>query len=98
MNDGIKSAYERALERLEDQGIERPRDEAFSKDQMAEMDQIRARATARIAELEILLKQGLASASDPTEREKREQEFRRERERIESKRDRELEKLRAQSE
>lgn len=97
MSDGIKSAYERALERLDDQGIERPRDEAFSEDQIAEMDAIRAKAQAKIAELEILLKQGLEGSSDPADREQKEQGFRRERERIESKCERDVEKLRAQA-
>jgi hypothetical protein len=64
---------------------------------MAQMDDIRAKAEAKLAELEIYHKQALARASDPAERERETSDFQRDRERIESKRDRDLEKIRQSS-
>ena len=41
---GIKSAYELALERMEREGIERPREDAVSEATRREMDEVRRRA------------------------------------------------------
>ena len=54
MADELKSAYERALEKLKEQGVES--DPApVTEEQKAEMDKIRALYRSKIAELEIAL-------------------------------------------
>ncbi len=92
--EGLKSAYERALEKLEQSGIEPPREEAYSPEVIAEMDDVRSRAEASLAELDIRHRGKLATLGDPTEREKEEADYRAEVERIESARDRKLDRLR----
>ena len=76
---GMKSAYELALERLESQGIERPREEALSAAQREQVAEARRKAEAKIAELEILHKDRLTGMGDPAKREEEERDFRRER-------------------
>ena len=90
----MKSAYEIALERMADQGIERPREEALSDVIRQEMAEARQRAAAALAELEILHRDRLAKLADPVERGEEEDDYRRERRRIEERRDRQIEKLR----
>ncbi len=90
----MKSAYELALEQMEKQGIERPRAEALSDAEREQVAEIRRKAKAKIAEIEILHKDRLAKLADPAEREQAEKDFRHERQRIEDKRDREIERLR----
>jgi hypothetical protein len=92
---GMKSAYELALERLESQGIERPKEDALSDEVRAEMAEVRRRAEAKIAELEILHKDRLAKLGSMAEREEEKADFRRERRRIEEDRDRRIEQLRS---
>jgi hypothetical protein len=94
---GIKSAYELALERLERQGIERPREAAVSEETRAQMADIRRQAEAKLAELEILHRDGLRKLADPAKAEEAEDNYRRERRRIEDERDRKLEKLRREA-
>lgn len=91
---GMKSAYELALERLEGQGIERPDEGALSDEVRERMAEARRKAEAKAAELEILHRDRLAKQPDPAERQKDEENYRRERQRIEERRDREIEKLR----
>lgn len=91
---GMKSAYELALERLEKQGIERPREEALSAETLEKIAEIRRQAEARLAELEILHRDRLGK-SDPLTRHEDEENYVRERRRIEDDRDRKIEKLRA---
>ncbi len=91
----MKSAYELALERLESQGIERPREEALSDAEREQVAEARRRAKAKIAEMEILHRDRLATLADPAERERMEKDFRHERQRVEERRDREIEKIRA---
>jgi hypothetical protein len=91
----MKSAYELALERLERQGIERPREQRFPPEALAEMDQIRRRCEAKVAELEILHRDRLAKARDPVARQQQEEDYLRERRRFEEERDRQLARLRA---
>ena len=91
---GMKSAYELALERLESRGIERPREDALSDEVREQMAEARRKAEAKVAELEILHRDRKAKLADPAQREEEEEDFRRERRRIEEKRDREIEKLR----
>lgn len=91
---GMKSAYELALERLEKQGIERPREETFSDDLREKIAEARRKAEAKLAELEILHKNRLKSVYDPAKRQEEEEEYVRERRRIEDDRERKIEELR----
>ena len=91
---GMKSAYELALERLERQGIERPNQESVSDETRRRMAEVRQQAEAKIAELEILHRDRLKGLYDPDKRREEEEEYVRERRRLESDRDRKLEKLR----
>lgn len=88
---GMKSAYELALERLEQQGIERPREDSLSDETRNEIAEVRRRASAKLAELEILYKDKRKRGFDP----EADEEYVRERRRIEDDRDRKIEKLRA---
>ncbi len=90
----MKSAYELALERLEKQGIERPREEALDDATRARMAEVRNKAKAELAQLEILHRDRLKSQSDPAAAAQSEQEYLLERRRIEERRDRDLQKLR----
>lgn len=90
---GVKSAYERALERLEADGIEKPRQDKLTAAVRQEIQQLRDRANARLAELEILHRDGKAS-TNAEDRDKSEREYVAERGRIESKLEREIERLR----
>jgi hypothetical protein len=91
---GMKSAYELALERLEKQGIERPREESFSEDLKEKIAEARRKAEAKLAELEILHKNRLKTTYEPAKRQEEEDEYVRERRRIEDDRDRKIEELR----
>ena len=90
----MKSAYELALERLEKQGIERPREESFSDELREKIAEARRKAEAKTAELEILHKNRLKTLMDPMKRQEEEEEYVRERRRIEDDRDRKIEELR----
>ena len=90
----MKSAYELALERIESQGIARPKEDSLTDAQREQVADIRRQAEARIAELEILHRDRLQHVFEPAEREKEEQEYVEERNRIEEQRERKIEKLR----
>jgi hypothetical protein len=92
---GMKSAYELALERLERQGIDRPREESLSEETRRRFSEVRRQAEAKLAELEILHRDRLKTLYEPAGRQQEEEEYVRERRRIEADRDRKLEKLRA---
>jgi hypothetical protein len=91
---GMKSAYELALERMEKQGIERPREESFGDELREKIAETKRKAEAKIAELEILHKNSMKSVYDSAKRQEDEEEYRRERRRIEEDRDRKIEELR----
>jgi len=91
---GVKSAYEAAMERLEAQGIERPREEALSAEVKEEIAELRRRAEASLAELEILHRDRLRKAQSLDAREQEEDDYLRERRRIEDERDRKIAKAR----
>jgi hypothetical protein len=91
---GMKSAYELALERLEKQGIERPSETALSDETRAAMADARRQAEAKLAELEILHRDRLQRLADPAARDAEDEEYARERRRIEEGRDRKLAELR----
>lgn len=93
-SSGMKSAYELALERLDDQGIERPREDSLTDEVRERMAEARRRAEAKVAELEILHRDRLAKLRDPAERQEAEANFRRDRQRLENDRDKKLDKLR----
>ncbi|MEO1085461.1 MAG: hypothetical protein AAFY88_14575 [Acidobacteriota bacterium] len=92
----MKSAYELALERMESQGIERPDQQSLTDDDRARIQDIRQRAEARLAQLQIMHKERLAKLSSFGEREQEEEEYRIERRRIEDDRDGKLEAIRRQ--
>lgn len=91
---GMKSAYELALERMEKQGIERPREETFSDEEREKIAEIRRRAEAKLAEMEILHKNSLKTEYDPAKRQKAEEDYLRDRRSIEEDRDWKVEELR----
>ena len=92
---GMKSAYELALERMEKQGIERPREgETFGDELREKIADVRRKAEARIAETEILHRNRLKTMMDPAKRQEEEEEYLRDRRRIEEERDRKVEELR----
>jgi hypothetical protein len=93
-SSGMKSAYELALERLEKQGIERPREEGLSEPVREQVAEARRQAEAKLAELEILHRDRLRKAHDPAKRQEEEEDYVRERRRIEEDRDRKIAKLR----
>ena len=91
----MKSAYELALERLEKQGIERPREETFGDELREKIADVRRKAEAKLAELEILHKNRLKTILEPAKRQEEEEEYVRERRRIEDERERKIEELRS---
>jgi hypothetical protein len=91
---GMKSAYDLALERMEKQGIERPREETFGDELREKIADVRRKAEARIAETEILYRNRLKTILDPAKRQEEEEEYLRDRRRIEDERDRKVEELR----
>ena len=91
----LKSSYELAMERFrksdEEAGVERrPVTEA----QKAAIAEIRNFYEAKIAEVEVLHQGRLRTMVDPAERATREEEYRRDRERLSSERDTKIEKVR----
>lgn len=92
----VKSAWERALEKLDDAGIDRPDPESLSAEQRKQMEEIRSRAEAQLAELEIMKKKAISDGGG-AQADEVESNYRRDRERIESKRDRDLERIRSGS-
>ncbi|GMU66253.1 MAG: hypothetical protein AMXMBFR36_25270 [Acidobacteriota bacterium] len=79
---GMKSAYELALERLEAQGIERPREHAFSDETKHAIAEARRVTESKLAELEILHRDKLAKLGDPVKRAEQEEYYQLEKERI----------------
>lgn len=91
---GMKSAYELALERLEEQGIEPPRDAGLDPAVRGQIEELRNRTEAKLAELEILFNDQLKATVDPEQRAKTEKEYTAERRRIEDQRDQKIDRLR----
>ncbi|TNF72598.1 MAG: hypothetical protein EP299_09455 [Acidobacteria bacterium] len=90
----IKSAYDLALERLEADGIEKPREEDLDPATLERISEVRNKTEAKLAELEILHRDQRASAADPAELEKIDEEYTAERRRMEEKRESEIARLR----
>ena len=93
----MKSAYELALERLDRQGIERPREEGLDPTLRDEIADIRSRTDAGLAKLEILLRDRLRTLHDPVERAAAQKEYALERQRLERQCDQQIAKLRGGS-
>ena len=97
-DEAPKTAYEIALERLKqkdrEEGIE---DRPLSDQQRNEIAEIRQTYEARFAEREILHKSSLGKVEDPAEHETLEAQYRRDRERLGSERDRKIEKVRGRT-
>jgi len=91
---GIKSAYELALERLESQGIEPPRDRALAESTKQSIAEARRITESKLAELEILHRDQLARLADPAAREEAEANYLRDRRRIEADGERAVDRLR----
>jgi hypothetical protein len=95
-DDAPKSAYEIILERLKkkdrDEGVE---DRPVTDEQRARIAEVRKVYEARLAEREILYQSARRKAQDLETLEKLEEEYRRDRERIASERDRKIEGVRA---
>ena len=94
-DDAPKSAYELAMERLrkkdEEQGLqERP----VTPEQREAIAEARRVAEAKLAEREILHRSALRGVLEPESRDKIEQEYRRDRERILSDRDAKIDQIR----
>lgn len=88
----VKSAYERALEKLENRGIAAPRKDALSEEQRRRIEDARSRHQAKVAELEILHRKNLAA--DPAKRLEEEQNYRVELGRLAERLDSEVERIR----
>jgi hypothetical protein len=91
----VKSSYELAMERLERQdaaaGIER---HPLTDTQKAEIAEIRNFYEAKAAEVQVLHEGRLLATLEPAERAAREEEYRRDRERLASERDAKIERVR----
>jgi len=90
-----KSAYELAMERLrkkdQEAGVEERR---LTEEQRTAISDVKKVYEARLAEREILHRSKLAQTADPEARATLEEEYRRDRERIVSERDRKLDEAR----
>ena len=94
-DDKLKSAYELAMERFQKKDAEAGVvSQPLSDEQKAAVAEVRNQYQAKIAELEILHRDRLQHVFEPAEREKEEQEYVEERNRIEEQRERKIEKLR----
>ena len=94
-NDAPKTAYEIILERLKkrdrDEGVE---ERPVTEGQRARIAELRQVYEARLAEREILYQSSRRKAADLEALDKLEEEYRRDRERIASERDRKIEEVR----
>lgn len=95
VDEAPKSAYELAMERLRrkdrEAGVE---ERAVTEAQKAAIAEIRRVYEAKLAEREILHRSNLRKAADPAAFEALEEEYRRDRERVISERDRKIEQAR----
>ena len=87
-----------ALEKMERDGIERPREQPFGAESLAAIAEARSRAEAKIAELQILHRKELATLRDPSQIQQEEQQYQAERARIEDRRERRIEEIRQTAE
>ena len=96
-DDAPKTAYELILERLKkrdrDEGVP---DRPVTEEQKARIADLRKVYEAKLAEREILHQSARRKAADPEALEKLEEEYRRDRERIASERDRKIDGVRSE--
>lgn len=97
-DQGPKSAYELAMERLRKKDaeagiVERP----LTSEQKAAIAEVRSVYQSKVAQEEIMHRSRLARTVDPAERETLEEEYRRTRERLAAERDEKIERIRAGS-
>ncbi len=94
-DNALKSSYELAMDRLrkrdEEAGVERT---PVTDAQKAAIAEIRSFYGSKIAELEVLHQGRLRDTVDPRERAAREEEYRRDRDRLVSERDARIDKAR----
>jgi hypothetical protein len=81
----LPSAYELAMSRLREKDREEGIEESgpLDAEQKQEIARLRQAAKAKLAEMEILHKQNVAKAADPEERAKIEENYRKDRARVE---------------
>jgi len=93
---GVKSAYELAMERFKKQdkeaGVER---KPLTDQQKAAIAEIRNFYEAKLAEADLLHQDKMLTTLDPAERAARDEEYRRDRERLSGERDAKIAKARA---
>lgn len=95
-DDGLKSAYELAMERFQKKDTEAGVvHQPLTDEQKAAIAELRSQYQAKIAELEILHRGQTAGMMDPAEREVADAEYRQERGRLERERESKIEKARA---
>jgi hypothetical protein len=94
-DEAPKSAYELAMERLrrkdKEEGVD---DRPPTPEQREQIAEARRVAEAKLAEREILHQSALKGVMDPESREKLDEEYRRDRDRIASDRDRKIAEIR----
>ncbi len=94
-DDEPKTAYELILERLKkkdrDEGV---REQPLTDDQRTRIAEVRKVYEAKLAEREIFFNQSRRKADDPEALAALEEEYRRDRERLQSERDRKVEQIR----
>lgn len=88
----MKSAYERALEKLESRGIAAPQEDALDEEQRRRIEDQRSRHQAKLAELEILHQKNLST--DPAKRAQEEENYRAEKQRLAGRLEREIGRIR----
>lgn len=89
----MKSAYERALEKLESRGIGAPRQDALDEDQRRRIEDERRRHRAKLAELEILHRKNLSA--DPATRRQEEENHRAEKRRLAARLESKIKRIRS---
>ncbi len=92
----LKSAYELAMERLRKKDAEEGVAYApLTDEQKAQIAEVRKFYEAKLAQQDVLHQSALRHTFDPEEREKLEEAYRRERERLVAERDAKIERIRA---
>jgi len=95
MGDKPKSAFDLAMERLEaadrESGV---KDTPLTEPQKEAIAEARRLATSRLAEREILFRDAMRKTGDPAERERAQEEYQVDRQRIADDRDRAIETIR----
>ncbi len=67
MGDGLKSAYERAMERLKEKGMEPAGETTLTDEQKHEIGEIRREFDAKVAELNIMMQSAIKKSQTDEE-------------------------------